>query len=131
MLRQFGTYKRKGSPPRILCNLIGEKDLKLAENNENDRFEPLAEVAKRILNAYGHAEPDSTRIVYTSGDLNIACDAGVLEIIHRGTLVFRDAPECASDERSFNEDDWMKEVEQAAQTISNPPLPEKASEQAG
>ncbi len=115
----------------MLCKKMGERDLKLADNNESDRFESLAGAARHILNAYGHAEPDSTRIVYTSGDLNIACDAGVLEIIHRGTLVFRDAPECTSDNRPFNEGDWIKEVERVAQTISNPRLPEKTSKQAG
>ena len=83
----------------------------------------IASAAKRILDAYGHIETsDSSRTVYTDGDMNIASESGVLEIIHRGTLVFRYAPDDSSSESVFEEHgDWVSIIERMAEAIPDSP----------
>jgi hypothetical protein len=81
----------------------------------NERFKSAAASARSILDAYGHAAPDTIRKVYADGDLNIGSEEGVLEIIYRGTLVFRYAPEGDAGEQVFqDEGGWMDVVERIA-----------------
>ncbi|HEX8889101.1 MAG TPA: hypothetical protein VF779_07985 [Pyrinomonadaceae bacterium] len=79
-------------------------------------FKRIAAAAGRILEAFGHAETsDSPRVIYTENDLNIASDGQRLEIIYRGTLVFRYAPALAAGEPVFEEHgDWASLVERLA-----------------
>ena len=83
----------------------------------------IASAAERILDAYGHIETsDSSRTVYTDGDMNIAKDAGVIEIIHRGSLVFRYAPGNSESESIFEEHgDWVSIIERMAEAIPDSP----------
>ena len=91
-------------------------------DSSDDKFKMVTEAAKRILDVYGHAAPGTSQVVYSHGDLSIAGDTDILEIIYRGTLVFRCAPAGASGDYAFqDEGDWIKEVEQIAQAI--PDLP--------
>ena len=94
-----------------------------AEGPSDNKSRPVAEAAERILDAYGHVETsDSSRVVYTDGDLNIGRESGTLEIIFRGSLVFRQGDDCAPDECVFEEHgDWVSVVEGIAQSISGPP----------
>jgi len=84
-------------------------------NQERD-FERVAAAARHILEAFGHVETsDSSRVVYTEGDLNIGGEDDLLEIIYRGTLVFRYAPSLAAGELVFEEHgDWVSIVERVA-----------------
>lgn len=79
-------------------------------------FKRIAAAAGRILEAFGHAETsDSPRVIYTENDLNIASDGDRLEIIYRGTLVFRYAPGLETDEPVYEEHgDWAALVERLA-----------------
>ncbi|HEV2915697.1 MAG TPA: hypothetical protein VGX92_20620 [Pyrinomonadaceae bacterium] len=82
----------------------------------NQKFRAMAEAARRILDVYGHAAPDTIRTVYADGDLNIGSEEGVVEIIYRGTLVFRYAPEGDTQEQVFqDEGGWRDVVERIAQ----------------
>ena len=87
------------------------------------RIRSVGESARRVLDYYGHVETsDSQRRVYTDGDLNIGSESGVVEIIHRGSLVFRYGPDCAPDECVFEEHgDWASVVERLAESIPNSP----------
>lgn len=88
----------------------------------SDRFNQIAEAARRILDAYGHAAPDTVREVYTDGDLNIGREDDVTEIIYRGTLVFRHSPKDVNEENFINDDgEWDEMVERIAQDIQSPP----------
>jgi hypothetical protein len=80
-------------------------------------FKRIAAAAGRILEAFGHAETsDSPRFIYTENDLNIASDGKTLEIIYRGTLVFRYAPALEAGEPVFEEHgDWAALVERLAE----------------
>ena len=97
----------------------------MPEGSEVDQnsVREIASAAKRILDAYGHIETsDSSRTVYTDGDINIAAESGVLEIIHRGTLVFRYAPDDSSSESVFEEHgDWVSIIERMAEAIPDSP----------
>ncbi len=91
--------------------------------SQEQKFEAIAEMSQRILDAYGGYETsDSSRVMYTAGDLNIARDGGVVEIIFRGTLAFRYAPEGDRDDRVFEEHGvWLEEVERIARTVPESP----------
>ena len=89
------------------------------ENKINDsKHKSIAVTAGKILDAYGHIETsDSSRKVYTDGDLNIGREGDILEIIHRGTLVFRHGPDCSSVDCVFEEHgDWSKLIERLEQS---------------
>ncbi|MDQ3820602.1 MAG: hypothetical protein M3362_23365 [Acidobacteriota bacterium] len=88
-----------------------------------DSVREIASAARRILDAYGHIETsDSSRTVYTDGDVNIAEDASVLEVIYRGTLVFRYAPDNSESEPVFEEHgDWVSIIERMAESIPDSP----------
>jgi len=94
-------------------------------NRENE-FESVAATARRILDAYGsHETSDSSRIVYTVADLNIASENGVLEIIFRGTLTFRYAPQGEAAGNVFEEHGvWLEEVERIARSLPEVPSTE-------
>lgn len=79
----------------------------------NHQHRLIAEVAGRILEAYGHIETSgSSRTVYTDGDLNIGRESDVLEIIYRGTLVLRHTPDCSASDCVFEEHgDWVMLLE--------------------
>ncbi len=88
---------------------------------QEDKFHAIAKAARRILDAYGFMEPDSNRTVYADGDLNIATEMNVTEIIHRGTLVYRYAPEEDKEAQVFQDDGlWIELVERIAGDIPNP-----------
>ena len=97
--------------------------------SEEGKFESVAAAALSILDAYGgHETSDSPRVIYTAGDLNIARERGVLEIIFRGTLVFRYAPEGDAAARVFEEHGvWLAEVERIARTLPQPPSTSNAA----
>lgn len=86
---------------------------------DQNRVREIASAAGRILKACGHIETsDSSRTVYTDGDVNIAEDGGVLEIIHRGSLVFRYSPDDSSSEPVFEEHgDWVSIIERMAEAV--------------
>jgi len=94
-------------------------------NTDNSKHQAVAEAAGRILEAYGHIETsDSSRTVYTDGDLNIGREGDVLEIIHRGTLVLRHAPDCSTGGCVFEEHgDWVTLIEQLEK--SGPDAPDE------
>ncbi|MDT4897626.1 MAG: hypothetical protein QOH25_2703 [Acidobacteriota bacterium] len=86
----------------------------MGENTTTDtKHKLVAKAASRILDAYGHIETsDSSRVVYTDGDLNIAREADILEIIYRGTLVFRHGSDCSAGDCVFEEHgDWVRLIE--------------------
>ena len=84
-------------------------------NLPEDKLKSAVRAAHRILDAYGGLEtPDSPRVMYTAGDLNIAREEGVLEIMFRGTLVLRYTLREDSDSHAFIEGDWLREVERIA-----------------
>lgn len=86
---------------------------------EENRLKHVADEARRILEAIGMPETsDSSRRMYTEGDMNMAIQNGVIEIIFRGTLVFRYALEGTAVEPIFEEHGvWRKEVERIARSL--------------
>ncbi|OLE51842.1 MAG: hypothetical protein AUG51_20935 [Acidobacteria bacterium 13_1_20CM_3_53_8] len=89
----------------------------------DDKFATVLNAARNILDTYGHAAPDTSRVVYTDGDLNIAEEDSITEIIYRGTLVFRHAPESNSEENFINDDgEWDEMVERISGDIQTPPV---------
>ncbi len=87
---------------------------------DKERFETIAEACRKILDARGFPETsDSARVLYTEGDLNIAREAGVIEVLFRGSLVFRYASSEATSENVFEEHGlWAGIVERIAASIS-------------
>ena len=83
----------------------------------------VVKAANLILDAYGHVETsDSSRVVYSDGDLNIGRESDMLEIIYRGTLVFRHGPDCSAGDCVFEEHgDWVMLIERLAQAVSDSP----------
>jgi hypothetical protein len=93
--------------------------------SRDEKFESVAEAARRILDAYGHAAPDTAAIVYADGDLSINGETDLIEIIYRGTLVLRSAPENVSANHVFHDEgEWMEVVERIAKNIPAPPSSE-------
>lgn len=91
--------------------------------NIDNKHQSVMEAAGRILDAYGYVETsDSSRVVYTDGDLNIGREGNILEIIHRGTLVFRHGPDCSSGDCVFEEHgDWVKLIHRLEQSGPDSP----------
>ena len=55
-----------------------------SNSSMDQKFNSVAEAARRIVEVYGRAETsDSSRILHTEGDLNIASEGGVLDHILR------------------------------------------------
>ena len=94
----------------------------------DDKHRSVAEAAGQILDAFGHVETsDSSRVVYTDGDLNIGRELDTTEIIYRGTLVFRHGPDCIPGECVFEEHgDWVSIVERIAQAGGSAPSDQSA-----
>jgi hypothetical protein len=81
----------------------------------DDRQVSIITAARRLLDAYGHAAPETSRVVYADGDLNIGGEGDTLEIIYRGTLVFR-YPH-AGDADYLLVGDWIEIVERMARDV--------------
>lgn len=109
---------------RISCNQIMS-----SINSSDNKFESIAAAARSVLDAYGGYETSgSSRAMYTQGDLNISSEDGLLEIIFRGTLVFRYAPGADAGSRVFEEHGvWREEVERMARTLHEPPSADNAA----
>ncbi len=88
-----------------------------------DSVREIVSAARRILDAYGHIETsDSSRTVYTDGDVNVAEDAGVLEVIYRGTLVFRYAHDNPESGPVLEEHgDWVSIIKRMAENVPDSP----------
>ena len=85
---------------------------------EEEAFKSILSIAQRILDVYGrHETSDSQRIIYTEGDLNIGYENGVIDIIFRGSLVFRHDPK--GEITDFYEEHglWMDEIERVSRNI--------------
>lgn len=88
--------------------------------SKGEEFAAVTAAAERILDTYGWPETsDSARVIYTAGDLNIAREAGVVEIVFRGSLVFRSAPGEDAGAQIFEEHGvWRAEVARLARALS-------------
>lgn len=87
---------------------------------DKERFETIAEACRKILDARGFAETsDSSRVIYTTGDLNVAEEAGVIEIVFRGSLVFRHAPGEAYENIFEEHGDWASMVLRLSASLSD------------
>jgi hypothetical protein len=86
---------------------------------EEEAFKSILSIAHRILDVYGrHETSDSSRVVYTEGDLNIGYEDGVIEIIFRGSLVFRYDPKGEITDFYEEHGVWMDELERVSRNIS-------------
>ncbi len=96
----------------------------MSQNHSSaSEYESIAESAERVLDAFGQPiTTDASQRIYAAGDLNITGDAAVIEIIYRGTLVFRSPPARGSDSYTFIEGEWIDEIRRLAQgAITEPP----------
>jgi hypothetical protein len=85
---------------------------------EEEAFKSILSIAQRILDVYGrHETSDSPRIVYTEGDFNIGYEDGVIEIIFRGSLVFRHDPKGEITDFYEEHGVWMNEIERVYRNI--------------
>lgn len=85
---------------------------------EEEMFKSILSIANRILDVYGqHETADSPRIIYTEGDINIACEDGVIDIFFRGSLVFRHDPKGKITDYYEEHGIWMDAFEQVYQRI--------------
>ena len=85
---------------------------------EEEAFKSILSIAQRILDVYGrHETADSSRVIYTEGDLNISYEDGVIEIIFRGSLVFRHDPKGEITDFYEEHGVWMDEIERVAGNI--------------
>ena len=85
---------------------------------EEEMFKSILSIANRILDVYGHHETaDSARVIYTERDLNIGREDGVIEIIFRGSLVFRHDPKGQITDYYEEHGIWMDELEQMFQRM--------------
>ncbi len=85
---------------------------------EEEAFKSILSIAQRILDVYGrHETADSSRIVYTEGDLNVGNEDGVLEIFFRGSLVFRHDPKGEITDFYEEHGVWMDEIERVSRDI--------------
>lgn len=85
---------------------------------EEEEFKSILSIAQRILDVYGrHETSDSSRIIYTEGDLNIGYENGVIEIIFRGSLGFRHDPKGEITDFYEEHGVWMDEIERVYRRI--------------
>jgi hypothetical protein len=85
---------------------------------EEEMFKSILSITQRILDVYGqHETSDSSRIIYTEGDLNLDCKDGVIEIIFRGSLVFRHDPKGGITDFYEEHGVWMDEIERVSRNI--------------
>lgn len=89
-------------------------------NLPDEKFQAVVADAKRLLDAYGRAiAADSAQEIYTAGELTLTRIAGAIEILYRGTVVLRYAPDTDSATHSFTAGDWIAALERAAQTVGD------------
>ena len=85
---------------------------------EEEEFKSILSIARRIIDIYGrHETADSSRIVYTEGDLNIGKENGVIDIIFRGSLVFRYDPKGEITDYFEQHGVWIDEVERLSRNL--------------
>jgi len=85
---------------------------------EEAAFKSILSIAQRILDVYGrHETADSSRIIYTEGDLNVGNEDGVIEIFFRGSLVFRHDPKGEITDFYEEHGVWMDELERVSKDI--------------
>jgi hypothetical protein len=85
---------------------------------EEAEFRSILSLAQRVLDVYGRNEtPDSSRISYTHGDVNIGSKREVIDIFFRGSLVFRHDPKGEITDFFETQGVWIDEVERIAQAI--------------
>lgn len=85
---------------------------------EEEEFKSILSIARRIIDVYGrHETADSSRIIYTEGDLNIGSESGVIDIIFRGSLVFRHDPKGEITDFYEEHGVWIDEIERVSRKI--------------
>jgi hypothetical protein len=85
---------------------------------EEEVFKSILSIARRILDIYGRPETaDSSHIIYTEGDLNIGRESGVVDIIFRGSLVFRHDPKGEITDFFEQHGVWINEIERVSRKI--------------
>jgi hypothetical protein len=81
-------------------------------------FKSILSIAQRIIDVYGrHETSGSPRIIYTEGDLNIGYEDGMIEILFRGSLVFRHDPKGEITDFYEEHGVWMDEIERVSRNI--------------
>lgn len=85
---------------------------------EEEEFKSILSIASRLLDIYGQPESaDTSRIIYTEGDLNMGRESGVVDIIFRGSLVFRYDPKGESTDFYEQHGVWIDEIERVSRKI--------------
>lgn len=85
---------------------------------EEEVFRSVLSIAQRFLDVYGIQEnAHSPRITYTSGNLNMGFEKGVIEIFFRGALVFRHDPQGEITDFYEEHGVWMDEFERLSRNI--------------
>jgi hypothetical protein len=85
---------------------------------EEEEFKSILSIARRLIDIYGRPEAaDSSRSLYTEGDLNISRENGVVEIIFRGSLVFRHDPKGEITDFYDQHGVWINEIERVSRKI--------------
>jgi hypothetical protein len=88
---------------------------------EEEAFKSILSIAQRVLDVCGrHEAADSSRIIYTEGDLNLGYQDGVIEIFFRGSLVFRHDPKGEITDFYEEHGVWMDKIERVSRGISQP-----------
>lgn len=98
-------------------------------NLPDEKFHAVVADAERLLDAYGRAiAADSAQEIYTAGELTLTRLAGAIEILYRGTVVLRYAPEADATAHAFAAGDWIAALERAAQTVRDEPSARQTAE---
>jgi hypothetical protein len=85
---------------------------------EEEEFKSILSIAQRLIDIYGRPEAaDSSRIIYIDGDLNIGRESGVVDIIFRGSLVFRHDPKGETTDFFEQHGIWIDEIERVSRNI--------------
>ena len=74
---------------------------------------------RRIIEAYAQADVDTSRQVYTEGDLTFARDLQTTEITYHRKIVFSAQPVWAAGGTTMiDQGEWIEEVERIDQSIA-------------
>ncbi len=85
---------------------------------EEEEFKSILSIARRIVDVYGrHETADSSRVIYTEGDLNIGRENSVIDILFRGSLVFRHDPKGEITDFYEEHGIWIDEIERLSRKI--------------
>ncbi|MBA3766479.1 MAG: hypothetical protein H0W99_05730 [Acidobacteria bacterium] len=85
---------------------------------EEEEFKSILSIARRIIDVYGrHETADSSRVIYTERDLNIGRESGVIDILFRGSLVFRHDPKGEITDFYEEHGVWIDEIERVSRKI--------------